>query len=222
MAMHISGESIGSNSIFYKSCTCFWMWVRNRCSKIKGRLKSNPSFNCNTCTSSIIAIPQDDPEVIIRNDKYEVVDSFCYLGDSIGLSESCFEATTERVRVVWKNFHSFLLVRTNSGIPLKVWAVKVDDIHWLVRNDNTIKKITMPDLRTYMGISSIKYVIRCNCLYWFGYLQYMDEEKCLRKILNFKVNVSPCAINCLFMVFHVYCDIFYENPALKVIISGSP
>ena len=80
----------------------------------------------------------------------------------------------------------------------------------------------MPDLGTYMGISSIKYVIRCNCLYWFGYLQYMDEEKCLRKILNFKVNVSPCAINCLFMVFHMYCHIFYENPGLKVIISGSP
>ena len=42
-----------------------------------------------------MAISQDDPEVIIRNDKFEVVDSFHYLGDSTGQSGSCFEATTE-------------------------------------------------------------------------------------------------------------------------------
>ena len=29
-----------------------------------------------------MAISQDDPEVIIGNDKFEVVDSFRYLGDS--------------------------------------------------------------------------------------------------------------------------------------------
>ena len=36
--------------------------------------------------------------MIIRNDKFEVVDSFRYLGDSIGQSGSCFEATTKRER----------------------------------------------------------------------------------------------------------------------------
>ena len=51
-----------------------------------------------------MAISQDDPEVIIENDKFEVVDSFRYLGDSIGQSGSCFEATTDRVRAAWKNF----------------------------------------------------------------------------------------------------------------------
>ena len=43
----------------------------------------------------MMTIFQDDPEVIIRNDKFEVVDSFCYLGDSISQSGSCFEATTD-------------------------------------------------------------------------------------------------------------------------------
>ena len=63
-------------------------------------------------------ISHDDPEKIIEN--FEVVDSFRYLGDSIGQSGSYFEATTDRVRAAWKNFHSLLSVLTNSGISLKV------------------------------------------------------------------------------------------------------
>ena len=62
-------------------------------------------------------------------------------------------------------------------------AVKVDVIHRLVRNDNTMirwicsaklcEKIAMPDLRTRMGILSIEDVIIYNRLRWFGHLQRM-------------------------------------------------
>ena len=108
-------------------------------------LKADLSSKCNACAKNIITISQDDPEVIIGNDKFEVVDFFRYLGYSTGQSGSCFEATTDRVRAAWKNFHSLLPVLTNSGISLKVrghaynacirsvllyasetWAVKVD------------------------------------------------------------------------------------------------
>ena len=85
--------------------------------KVKGRLM--PAM-CNACTNNIITISQDDPEVIMGNDKFEVVDSFGYLDDSIGQSGSCFEATTDRVTAAWKNFHSLFSVLTNSGISLKV------------------------------------------------------------------------------------------------------
>ena len=96
----ICRNGVRINSIFCQRCD---HWVHKRCSKIKGRLKADPSFKCNACTN-IIAISQYDPEVIMGNDKFEVVDSFRYLGDSIGQSGSCFEATTDRVRVAWKNF----------------------------------------------------------------------------------------------------------------------
>ena len=33
--------------------------------------------------------------MIIGNDKFKVVDSFCYLGDSIGQSGNCFKAKTD-------------------------------------------------------------------------------------------------------------------------------
>ena len=104
-----------------------------------------------------MTISKDDPKVIIGNDKFEVVDSFRYLGDSIGQSGSCFEATTNRVRAAWKNFRSLLPVLANSGIWPKVrghtyndcirsvqlyasetWVVEVDGIDGLVRNDNAM------------------------------------------------------------------------------------
>ena len=99
----------------------------------------------------------------------------------------------DRVRTAQKNFHSLLPVLTNSGISLKVrghayntcicsvllyasetWAIKVDDIHRLVRNDTAMVRwicsaklceMPMSDLRTCVGISSIGDVIRYNCLH---------------------------------------------------------
>ena len=93
-------KSVGSKSIFCQNCI---HWVYKRCSKIRARFKIDPSFKCNACTNNIITISQDDPEVIIGNDKFEMVDSFCYLGDSIGQSGSCFEGTTETLNAAWKN-----------------------------------------------------------------------------------------------------------------------
>ena len=149
----ICRKSVGSNSIFCQNCI---HWVYKRCSKIRGRLKAYPSFKCNACTNNIITISQDGQEVIIGNYKFEIVDS-CYLGDSIGQSGSCFEATAETVSAAWKNCNSLLPVLTKSGTSLKVrghaysacicsvllyasetWAVKVNYIHRLVRNDNAL------------------------------------------------------------------------------------
>ena len=63
----------------------------------KDRLKADASSNGNTSTNNI-TISQDDPEKIIRNDKFEVVDSFRHLSDSISHSGSCFKATVELER----------------------------------------------------------------------------------------------------------------------------
>ena len=48
---------------------------------MKGRLKADPSFQCNACTENVMRISEDDPEMIIGNHKF--VDSFYSLGDSI-------------------------------------------------------------------------------------------------------------------------------------------
>ena len=58
-------NGVGSNSIF---CQTSNHWVHIRCSKIKRRLKADPSFKCYACTNNI-TISQDDPEKISGNDK---------------------------------------------------------------------------------------------------------------------------------------------------------
>ena len=62
-------------------------------------------------------------------------------------------------------------------------------IRWIY-SAKLCEKIHISDLRTCMGISNVGDVIRYNCLCWLGHLQGMDEEKWLRKIVNFKVNDS--------------------------------
>ena len=100
----ICRRDVGINSTFCRSCN---HWFCKRCSKIKVRLKDQSD-------------PLSKIKVIIGNDKFEVVGSFHYLGDSIGQLGSCFEGTAGRVIVDWKNFQSLLPVLTNSGILLKV------------------------------------------------------------------------------------------------------
>ena len=86
------------------------------------------------------------------------------------------------------------------------------------------EKIPMPDLRTCMGISSIKNVIRYNRLRWFGHLQRIDEEKWPRKILNFEVNGSyPRGRpkkngSTTLAVILINCD--YQLPWLKILVNG--
>ena len=110
LSCSICCKGVGSNSIFCQSCNhC----VHKICWKIKVRLRADPSFNaCSACTNNIIVISQDGPEAIIRINKFERVDFFRYLGHFIGQLRSYFEATTDRVRVTLKNFHSLPQVLT--------------------------------------------------------------------------------------------------------------
>ena len=56
----ICHKGVGITSIFCQSCN---HWVHKRCSKIRGRLKADPSFKCNACINNIMTISQDDTEV---------------------------------------------------------------------------------------------------------------------------------------------------------------
>ena len=100
----ICHKGVSINSIFCQSCN---HWVHKRCSKIKGRLKADPYFKCNACINNIMTISQDDTKVIIGNDKFEVVDSCRYLGDSIGQSGSCFEVATDKSQISVEGFPQF-------------------------------------------------------------------------------------------------------------------
>ena len=94
-------------------------WVHKR-SGIKGRLVDDPSYKCSACLGTNNVVTHIPSKSVVCDEELEVVDSFWYLGDSIGQTGACFDATTDRIRSVWKAFHSLLPVLTNSGIAFKV------------------------------------------------------------------------------------------------------
>ena len=72
-------KGVRKNSIKCSSCG---LWVHNRCSGIKTRLKEDPNFKCRTCTD--VPVQQERPAPLVLDDvTLETVDTFCYLGDTI-------------------------------------------------------------------------------------------------------------------------------------------
>ena len=76
-------KGVGSNSIYCAGCS---HWVHKKCSGVTGSLKSNPDYRCSRCKGSARPIdgrPHNE-WLLMQDKKLDVVDSFCYLGDTIG------------------------------------------------------------------------------------------------------------------------------------------
>jgi len=74
-------QGVGVNSIFCWSCN---HWIHHRpCSGIRGRLKEDPNFKCSRCLGTARPIDaRPVTEFAIGEQKIDVVDCFCYLGNS--------------------------------------------------------------------------------------------------------------------------------------------
>ena len=96
-------KGVDSNSIY---CTGCLHWVHKKCSGVIGKLKPNPDYRCIRCkgnTRTTDGRPYN--EWLFEQDrKLDVVDSFCYLGDTIGAGGGCDLRVTMRVRSAWGKF----------------------------------------------------------------------------------------------------------------------
>ena len=109
-------KGVGANSILCQSCN---LWVHNRCSGVKGALKKESMFSCRKCNGEIV--PPDSwnsTQVHIGEDTFEAVSTFRYLGDVIGESSGCVDATSARITAAWNGFRQLLPIITNHGISL--------------------------------------------------------------------------------------------------------
>ena len=107
---------VGSNSIFCNGCK---HWVHKKCSGLK-RLKKDPDYRCTWCQRS--ARPLDgrpQKEVQVGPDKFEVVASFCHLGDMLSAAGGCELSTTTRVKTAWKKFKNLLPVLSSRHLSFK-------------------------------------------------------------------------------------------------------
>ena len=90
-------------------------WVHKKFSGIKSPLTSDLNFRCALCLGT--ARPVDGrsvKEMMIGNEKLEVVPEFCYLGDMLSASGGCELASITRCKCAWAYlvnfFHSLLIV----------------------------------------------------------------------------------------------------------------
>ena len=90
-------KGVGSNSIYCAGCA---HWVHKKCSGVIGSLKSNPNYHCSRCKGTARPIdgkPRNEL-LLMQDKKLDVVDSFCYLGDTIGAGGGCDLSVITRIR----------------------------------------------------------------------------------------------------------------------------
>ena len=83
--------------------------AHKKCSKMKGHLVEDLTFRCSRCLGS--AQPIDGrpcKHIMVDDHKLRVVESFCYLGDSICPGGSCETCIIHRCSVALGKFRELL------------------------------------------------------------------------------------------------------------------
>jgi len=149
-------KGVGSNAIQCNSCT---KWVHKRCSGVKGRLKTDPSFQCRSCIGNM----QEEQDVARKevdmgeDGKMELVERFCYLGDMIGAGGGAEDAVRCRISCAWGKFNRLSPLLTKRGLSLKrkgllydiyvrstlvqgseTWPMRAGDVQRMVRTERSM------------------------------------------------------------------------------------
>jgi hypothetical protein len=201
-------KGVGSNSILCSSCK---KWVHRKCSGLKGRLRSDDRYRCPTCVSGVLDKPVEQKHVLLDDGgQLECVDRFCYLGDMLGVGGGAEEASRTRVKCAWGKFMELAPLLTTRGASLKLkgkiyrvcvrsvlvygsetWAMKLDDVHRLERNEMVTVRwmcgVTLKDRKSNLellqrlGIEGVGDVVRRGRLRWFGHVERKSKEDWVSK-----------------------------------------
>ena len=128
-----------------------------------GSLKSNPDYRCSRCKGTARPIdgrPHNE-WLLVQDKKLDVVDSFCYLGDTIGAGGGCDLSVITRIRSAWGKFRELLPILTSRALSYitrgqiystyirtvllyasECWAPNVNDLLKLQRNDRAMIRWT--------------------------------------------------------------------------------
>ena len=108
-------KGVGSNSIYCAGCS---HWVYKKCSGVTGSLKSNPDYRCSRCKGTARPIdgrPHNE-WLLMQDKKFDVVDSFCYLGDTISAGGGCDLSVMTRIQSAWCKFRELLPILTSHAL----------------------------------------------------------------------------------------------------------
>ena len=173
-------------------CGCCRQWVHNKCSGIKGPLTLDLNFECARCLGTVR--PVDGrlvKEVMIGDEKLEVVPEFCYLGDMLSAGGGCELDSIARCKRAWAKFRQLLPLLANRHLSLltrdrvystcvkramlhaaETWPVTVSTLNRLRRNDlamirwicniRTNNYVCSHSLLSKHGIRDVEVVLRTS------------------------------------------------------------
>ena len=210
-------KGVGSNSIYCAGCS---HWVHKECSGVIGSLKSNPDYRCSRRkgTAHTIDWRPHNELLLMQDKKLDVVDSFCYLGDTTGAGGGCDLSVITRIRSAWGKIRELLPILTSRALSYitrgqiystyirtvllyasECWAPNVNDLLKLQRNDRAMIRwtcnvrlkdhISSDSLLRKLGINNIQTLLRYNRLRWFGHV--VRNDGCINSITEFEV-VGQC------------------------------
>jgi hypothetical protein len=195
-------KGVGNNSIYCSGCS---HWVHKKCCGIAGPLKNNPEYRCSRCRS--VARPIDGRPhtkwTLNGDSELDMVDQFCYLGDTIGAGGGCELSIITRIRSAWGKFRELLPLLTSRVLSFKTrgriyatyirpvllyasecWAPTIENMQKLQRNERAMIRwtcnvrlkdhISSVSLLEKLGIDDIKSAVRYNRLRWYGHV-YRNE-----------------------------------------------
>ena len=186
---------VGRNAIQCGGCR---PWVDKKCGGIKGPLTSDLNFRCARCLGT--ARPVDGrlvKEVMIGDEKLEVVLEFCYLEDMLSAGGGCELASITRCKCAWAKFRQLLAnrhlslltkgrvystcVRRDMLHAAETWPVTVSTLNRLRRNDlaiicwmcnlKTNDNVCSHSLLSKLDIQDVEVVLRTSRMKWFGHVE---------------------------------------------------
>jgi hypothetical protein len=188
---------VRGNSIQCKKCE---KWVHKKCSGVKSKLVVDDDFECSRCRGDVKELDEKRHLLLRQGDKLECVDTFCYLGDTLGRGGGVEDAVRTRVRCAWAKFRELSPLLTVRGVPLRLkgkiykacvqsvliygsetWATKVEDMQKLERTERQMMRwmcgVSLKDrksseeLMEWLGIDSVSNVVTRGRLRWFGHVE---------------------------------------------------
>ena len=112
----VCGKEVRVNSVWCQGCS---RSCHRRCSGLRNMNRAGDNYRCAACARGLMAIPW---EVMVNGGMLDVVDSFCYLDDTMSCVGRVEAAVRARIASVWRKWRELVSLLVSQNIP---WSTRL-------------------------------------------------------------------------------------------------